>query len=92
MPNKMDHFKLTAWSDLIVRNEICLNSDCNTGHKYLMSNKQEHVFIYNNCFCTSLQGTGKLLWEHDFKDPITSSAYVDENIQIVSDPSHLSER
>lgn len=37
-------------------------------------------------------GTGKLLWEHDFKDPITSSAYVDENIQIVSDPSHLSER
>ncbi|KAL8155186.1 putative acyl-activating enzyme 19 isoform X2 [Apium graveolens] len=37
-------------------------------------------------------GTGKLLWEHDIKDPITSSAYVDENIQILSDPSHLSER
>ncbi|KAK1401403.1 putative acyl-activating enzyme 19 [Heracleum sosnowskyi] len=37
-------------------------------------------------------GTGRLLWEHDIKDPITSSAYVDESIQIVTDPSHLSER
>lgn len=44
------------------------------------------------CFCTLLQGTGKLVWKHDIKDPITSSAYIDENIQVASDSSHLSER
>ncbi|WOH14527.1 hypothetical protein DCAR_0934046 [Daucus carota subsp. sativus] len=37
-------------------------------------------------------GTGKLVWKHDIKDPITSSAYIDENIQVASDSSHLSER
>lgn len=35
---------------------------------------------------------GGLLWEHNLGDPITSSAYVDENLQLVSNFSHLSDR
>ena len=30
--------------------------------------------------------------EHNVGDPITSSAYVDENLQLISDVSHLSDR
>ncbi|KAE9463023.1 hypothetical protein C3L33_05069, partial [Rhododendron williamsianum] len=39
-----------------------------------------------------LFGRGGLLWEHNLGDPITSSAYVDENLQLVSNFSHLSDR
>ncbi|XP_058228620.1 putative acyl-activating enzyme 19 isoform X2 [Rhododendron vialii] len=35
---------------------------------------------------------GGLLWEHNLGDPITSSAYVDENLQLVSNFLHLSDR
>ncbi|PIA58756.1 hypothetical protein AQUCO_00500595v1 [Aquilegia coerulea] len=34
---------------------------------------------------------GDLLWEFNIADPITSSAYVDENMQLISDPSHPSD-
>ncbi|XP_058103988.1 putative acyl-activating enzyme 19 isoform X9 [Magnolia sinica] len=38
-----------------------------------------------------LEGGG-LLWEYEVGDPITSSAYIDENTQLISDPSHPSDR
>lgn len=33
--------------------------------------------------------TGDLLWQYNVKDPITSSAYVDEHLSLVSDRSNL---
>ncbi|KAM1140097.1 hypothetical protein ACFX19_040907 [Malus domestica] len=33
--------------------------------------------------------TGDLLWEYNVKDPITSSAYVDEHLSLASDPPNL---
>lgn len=56
------------------------------------------LHLYHDFHCTlivfapSLQETGDLIWEYNIKDPITSSAYADENLHLVSDPSHLSER
>ncbi|XP_058103982.1 putative acyl-activating enzyme 19 isoform X3 [Magnolia sinica] len=38
------------------------------------------------------QEGGGLLWEYEVGDPITSSAYIDENTQLISDPSHPSDR
>lgn len=35
---------------------------------------------------------GNLLWEHNLGDPITSSAYLDEHLKIVSGHSHLSDK
>ncbi|KAF5175531.1 D-alanine--d-alanyl carrier protein ligase [Thalictrum thalictroides] len=35
---------------------------------------------------------GDLLWEYNIADPITSSAYVDENMQLTSDPFHPLDR
>ncbi|KAF6148619.1 hypothetical protein GIB67_042578 [Kingdonia uniflora] len=35
---------------------------------------------------------GELMWEYNIGSPITSSAYVDENMQLISDPSHPSDR
>ncbi|KAK4397163.1 putative acyl-activating enzyme 19 [Sesamum angolense] len=46
--------------------------------------------------CTSQalpsQGTGNLIWKHAIGHPITSSAYVDENTQVLSNGSILSDR
>ncbi|KAL0346453.1 UNVERIFIED_CONTAM: putative acyl-activating enzyme 19, partial [Sesamum calycinum] len=46
--------------------------------------------------CTSQalpsQGTGYLIWKHAIGHPITSSAYVDENTQVLSNGSILSDR
>ncbi|XP_028961265.2 putative acyl-activating enzyme 19 isoform X9 [Malus sylvestris] len=36
--------------------------------------------------------TGDLLWEYNVKDPITSSAYVDEHLSLASDPPNLPDR
>ncbi|KAF9624677.1 hypothetical protein IFM89_012948 [Coptis chinensis] len=38
------------------------------------------------------QETGDMMWEYNIGDPITSSAYVDENMQLISDPSYSSDR
>lgn len=35
---------------------------------------------------------GNLLWKHNLGDPIVSSAYIDENLQLVSDDSLVSDR
>ncbi|XP_071689989.1 putative acyl-activating enzyme 19 isoform X2 [Rutidosis leptorrhynchoides] len=35
---------------------------------------------------------GYLLWKHDLGDPISSSAYIDENLQFISDNSVTSDR
>ncbi|KAL7616053.1 hypothetical protein Lser_V15G03171 [Lactuca serriola] len=34
---------------------------------------------------------GNLLWKHDLGEPIVSSAYVDENLRLISDYSHVKE-
>nr|XP_043608968.1 putative acyl-activating enzyme 19 [Erigeron canadensis] len=35
---------------------------------------------------------GHLLWKHNLDDPISSSAYIDENLQLISDNSTVSDR
>ena len=44
------------------------------------------LFYDINHYESSIQGKGELLWEFNVGDPITSSAYVDENLELVSNP------
>ncbi|XP_043696810.1 putative acyl-activating enzyme 19 isoform X2 [Telopea speciosissima] len=50
-----------------------------------------HVIALNPSGSIIWTEGGHLLWQYDVGEPITSSAYVDENMQL-SDPSHLADR
>lgn len=46
----------------------------------------------NGCIYSFELENGNLVWKYDLGEPITSSAYVDENLVLVSDPTHISYR
>ncbi|XP_068635644.1 putative acyl-activating enzyme 19 isoform X2 [Aristolochia californica] len=50
------------------------------------------VCSQNGSFYSFESDTGRLLLEYNVGDPITSSAYIDENIQLISDPHGPPER
>ncbi|KAL6964874.1 hypothetical protein U1Q18_048646 [Sarracenia purpurea var. burkii] len=62
-----------------------------------LENKNPSVQVVLICsrsgsICSFELEKGILIWEHNVGDPITSSAYVDENLQLVSNFSLLSDR